>query len=160
MHSIQIINDNASFTSTLASFDNRPTLRRRKTVQKLSRWVSRRISRPTLSPDLKYDDDAIRSDEAVQDDEDHIHESYAAYCYAFTASGQSCPQKKTLSISLDHDDQLASKEEPYSPDAPFFPSPPPEILTPSLYAEMTRTRSKKEWRQRIWSPFLWFFNNR
>ncbi|KAL1970092.1 hypothetical protein VTN77DRAFT_6497 [Rasamsonia byssochlamydoides] len=81
MRDIEFIDDNASFTSSgnssASSTYRNQHLRRRHTLRRLSRWVSKRTS------PRQVDFNRVPT-ESVEDD---ISVSYAAFCNEFTASG-------------------------------------------------------------------------
>ncbi|RHZ43412.1 uncharacterized protein CDV56_100756 [Aspergillus thermomutatus] len=109
-----------------------------------------------------------------------LYESYAAYCQAFTSAGQhqqqhqqrrktwmmdgevdlsseNCNEIHAVHIDNDDDDEDEKREFPAEP------SPPPQILTPSLYAEMRRVAcdKKRDRHRRLWAPVQsWFLQIR
>ncbi|EDP49434.1 hypothetical protein KXX33_002407 [Aspergillus fumigatus] len=111
--------------------------------------------------------------------ERHLAESYAAYCRAFTSAGEHLYHQKRRTWMMhgevdlpvmtedsahvhahpEEDDADGKREGLNPPDTE--PSPPPHILTPSLYAEMRRVasdqkRARKRLRERrLWSWFAW-----
>ncbi|GFF39540.1 hypothetical protein IFM61606_02256 [Aspergillus udagawae] len=113
-----------------------------------------------------------------------LSESYAAYCRAFTSAGQHLHHQKRKTWMMDGEVDLTKVSENSvprhanedgegvlgekwgtlpaepdpvpSPDTELEPSPPPQILTPSLYVEMRRADCDKERaRQRLWQRRLW-----
>ncbi|RJE24977.1 hypothetical protein PHISCL_02688 [Aspergillus sclerotialis] len=120
MPEIIIVNDNASFTtsSSYTSGTTKPQasllqpLRRKPTIQRFSRWVTKQISRPRLRNEQllspgefehhsKSHNEGFESREALAEianglestrqkekTDEAIYTSYAAFCDAFTSSGQ------------------------------------------------------------------------
>lgn len=168
MQDILIIDDNASFSSSGDSSIfkyNGPGLRRRRTVQRLSRWLSKKVSRQHLVVD---DDHKV----AKEKEEDHdLYESYAAFCQAFTTSGHTgqnrgmktesdrlsfdgdCPDESlarpTLCVGVNddnnHNHNNNNTNHTTDPIPPISPaSPPPSLLSdsrPSTHRDSTSSSS-------------------
>ncbi|GIK07038.1 hypothetical protein Aspvir_002691 [Aspergillus viridinutans] len=113
-----------------------------------------------------------------------LSEAYAAYCRAFTSAGQHLHHQNRRTWMMDGEVDLtmisedsryahpeddeegvldekrvplpAEPEAVLSPVPELEPSPPPHILTPSLYVEMRRAAcDKKRARQRLRQRRLW-----
>lgn len=106
---IIIVDDNASFTSSCDSsvIKYQGGLRRRRTVQRLSRWASKKISRRYLAVDNS-------SNREVEQEDHDLYESYAAFCHAFTTSGQH-QQTEAQSHSLPRDGDGDCADSPARP---------------------------------------------
>ncbi|KAF7174083.1 hypothetical protein CNMCM5623_006369 [Aspergillus felis] len=134
--------------------------------------------REKITSDLNHR--KVKEYEAERD----LSESYAAYCRAFTSAGQHLHHQKRRTWMMDGEaDRTLVSEDPMrghanedgegvldekretvpaepvpvsSPAPELEPSPPPQILTPSLYAEMRRAAcEKKRARQRLRQRQLW-----
>lgn len=111
-----------------------------------------------------------------------LAESYAAYCRAFTSAGLHQHKRKTwmmdgliehasledsdsnemhtVHVHAENDECVDEKRETSEPELQQQPVlPPPQILTPSLYAEMRRAACDKKRarlrQRRLWS-WSWF----
>ncbi|KAA8644476.1 hypothetical protein EYZ11_003025 [Aspergillus tanneri] len=122
-----------SFTTSESSFSLRHS-----SHSPLSRWVSRRLSRSKPMLHVRPTD---------SDDEERVTESYAAYCRAFTA-GQYHSEPPSGCNGSNGSNGSPSSHCPSSSSLDFLPvgaygftplttlrspTPPPRVLTPSLY---------------------------
>ncbi|RLL94043.1 hypothetical protein CFD26_101287 [Aspergillus turcosus] len=114
------------------------------------------------TPAFDAEPDYEAEKEQARRTERDLAESYAAYCQSFTAAGLHQQHKRKTWMmdgliehaSLEDEECVDEKRESCEPELQQPVLPPPQILTPSLYAEMRRAACDKK-RARIRQRRLW-----